>query len=56
MRASGPACRCSTRHGHTPVDHPRIDGRRLDIDTGAFKTGRLTAVRISGKSGRLFFS
>nr|WP_067956205.1 MULTISPECIES: metallophosphoesterase family protein [Aminobacter] len=43
-------------HGHTPVDHPRIDGRRLDIDTGAFKTGRLTAVRISGKSGRLFFS
>lgn len=43
-------------HGHTPVDHPRIDGRRLDIDTGAFRTGRLTAVRISGKGGRLFFS
>ncbi|MBE1204589.1 serine/threonine protein phosphatase [Aminobacter carboxidus] len=43
-------------HGHTPVDHPRIDGRRLDIDTGAFKTGRLTAVRIAGKGGRLLFS
>lgn len=43
-------------HGHTPVDHPRIDGRRLGIDTGAFKSGRLTAVRIAGKQGRLLFS
>ena len=43
-------------HGHTPTDIPRIDGRRLDIDTGAFKTGRLTAVRITGKGGRLLFS
>lgn len=43
-------------HGHTPVDYPRIDGRRLDIDTGAFKTGRLTAVRIANKRGRLLFS
>ncbi|WP_395446913.1 hypothetical protein ACHMW7_17760 [Aminobacter sp. UC22_36] len=43
-------------HGHTPTDVPRIDGRRLDIDTGAFKTGRLTAVRIAGKGGRLLFS
>jgi serine/threonine protein phosphatase 1 len=43
-------------HGHTPIDFPRLDGRRLDIDTGAFRTGRLTAVRIAGKSGRLLFS
>lgn len=43
-------------HGHTPVDIPRLDGRRLDIDTGAFHTGRLTAVRIAGKYGRLIFS
>ncbi|WP_296747041.1 metallophosphoesterase family protein [Mesorhizobium sp.] len=40
-------------HGHTIVDAPQRDGRRLDIDTGAFRTGRLTAVRIVGKYGRL---
>ena len=43
-------------HGHTPVDIPRLDGRRLDIDTGAFHSGRLTAVRIADKFGRLIFS
>ncbi|MGF7007624.1 metallophosphoesterase family protein [Aminobacter sp. BE322] len=43
-------------HGHTPIERPRLDGRRLDIDTGAFKTGRLTAVRVGGKSGRLLYS
>lgn len=43
-------------HGHTPTDFPRIEGRRLGIDTGAFKTGRLTAVRIANKGGRLLFS
>ncbi|WP_258605127.1 metallophosphoesterase family protein [Mesorhizobium sp. AR10] len=43
-------------HGHTPVDMPKLEGRRLDIDTGAFQSGRLTAVRIAGKHGRLIFS
>ncbi|MEO5325126.1 metallophosphoesterase family protein [Mesorhizobium sp. CC13] len=43
-------------HGHTPVERPRLDGRRLDIDTAAFKTGRLTAVRVGAKSGRLLYS
>jgi serine/threonine protein phosphatase 1 len=43
-------------HGHTPVDIPRLEGRRLDIDTGAFQSGRLTAVRIAGKHGKLIFS
>nr|WP_328824627.1 metallophosphoesterase family protein [Mesorhizobium neociceri] len=43
-------------HGHTPVDIPRLDGRRLDIDTGAFHSGRLTAVRIADKFGKLIFS
>ena len=43
-------------HGHTPVDIPKLDGRRLGIDTGAFQSGRLTAVRIVGKRGRLIFS
>lgn len=40
-------------HGHTIVDVPKLDGRRLDIDTGAFQSGRLTALRIVGKYGRL---
>ncbi|TGQ40632.1 serine/threonine protein phosphatase [Mesorhizobium sp. M00.F.Ca.ET.216.01.1.1] len=43
-------------HGHTPVDVPKLDGRRLGIDTGAFQSGRLTALRIAGKHGRLIFS
>jgi len=43
-------------HGHTVVDTPRLEGRRLDIDTGAFQSGRLTAVRIAGKHGKLIFS
>ncbi|MER9398792.1 serine/threonine protein phosphatase [Mesorhizobium sp. M0615] len=43
-------------HGHTPVDIPRLDGRRLGIDTGAFQSGRLTALRIAGKFGKLIFS
>jgi serine/threonine protein phosphatase 1 len=40
-------------HGHTVVDVAKLDGRRLDIDTGAFETGRLTALRIVGRYGRL---
>lgn len=35
-------------HGHTPSDAPHIDARRIGIDTGAYFTGRLTAVRIEG--------
>ena len=33
-------------HGHTPMPEPRITGRNINIDTGAFATGILTAVRI----------
>lgn len=43
-------------HGHTIVDVPRLDGRRLGIDTGAFQSGRLTAVRIAGRYGKLLIS
>jgi serine/threonine protein phosphatase 1 len=35
-------------HGHTPVSEPEILPNRVDIDTGAFKTGRLTALVIDG--------
>jgi serine/threonine protein phosphatase 1 len=40
-------------HGHTPVARAQLDGRRLNIDTGAFQTGRLSAVRIWGNKGRI---
>ena len=33
-------------YGHTPVDNVRREGRRINVDTGAFHTGRLTALRI----------
>jgi serine/threonine protein phosphatase 1 len=34
-------------HGHTPAPEPEIRRNRIGIDTGAFATGRLTAVRLS---------
>lgn len=37
-------------HGHTPTDVPYVDGRRIGIDTGAYFTGRLTAVRLEGEN------
>lgn len=40
-------------HGHTPVSVAAPQGRRLNIDTGAFYSGRLTAVRIWQKKGHL---
>jgi serine/threonine protein phosphatase 1 len=39
-------------HGHTPVEEARREGMRVDIDTGAFFTGRLTALRIWRNKGR----
>ena len=35
-------------HGHTPVEFPDIRANRVNIDTGAFATGRLTCVAIEG--------
>ncbi len=32
-------------HGHTPVQQPYRDSRRIGIDTGAYLSGRLTAAR-----------
>jgi serine/threonine protein phosphatase 1 len=31
-------------HGHTPVDRPEVRRNRINIDTGAFFTGRLTCL------------
>jgi serine/threonine protein phosphatase 1 len=35
-------------HGHTPIDAPHKDDRRIGIDTGAYASGRLTAVKLHG--------
>jgi hypothetical protein len=37
-------------HGHTPVDEPDLRPNRLNIDTGAYATGRLTCVVIEGSA------
>jgi serine/threonine protein phosphatase 1 len=39
-------------HGHTPVTEARLDGGRINIDTGCFYSGRLTALRIFRNKGR----
>lgn len=35
-------------HGHTPVHEPDIRANRINIDTGAYATGRLTCLVIEG--------
>lgn len=35
-------------HGHTPVLEPEFHGNRINIDTGAYATGRLTCLCIDG--------
>lgn len=35
-------------HGHTPVDAPYADARRIAVDTGAYASGTLTAARFEG--------
>jgi serine/threonine protein phosphatase 1 len=39
-------------HGHTPVEQPEIRRNRINIDTGAFFTGRLTCLILEGDSRR----
>ncbi len=36
-------------HGHTPVDKPYADDRRIAVDTGAYASGTLTAARFEGE-------
>lgn len=36
-------------HGHSIVDEPEILTNRIGIDTGAYRTGRLTALRIDDR-------
>lgn len=40
-------------HGHTPVAEPEILPNRINIDTGAFATGRLTCIVLENGGHRL---
>jgi len=40
-------------HGHTPAEEPQMLKHRLGLDTGAYATGVLTAVRLYGAEQRL---
>jgi serine/threonine protein phosphatase 1 len=40
-------------HGHSPTDQPDIRANRINIDTGAYATGRLTCLVLEGGSRRL---
>jgi serine/threonine protein phosphatase 1 len=39
-------------HGHTPVAEPEILPNRINIDTGAFATGRLTCIVLENGTHR----
>lgn len=43
-------------HGHTPTETPEAVPGRIGIDTGAFATGRLTAVRLGSGQAPVFFT
>lgn len=40
-------------HGHTPVMEPQILHNRINLDTGAYATGRLTCLRLEGEQMHL---
>lgn len=39
-------------HGHTPVPKPEVKPNRINIDTGAFASGRLTCLVLDGAKRR----
>jgi serine/threonine protein phosphatase 1 len=43
-------------HGHTPTQSPEVLANRINIDTGAFATGRLTCLIIEEEGGLRFLS
>jgi serine/threonine protein phosphatase 1 len=43
-------------HGHTPVKEPDVRPNRINIDTGAFATGRLTCVALESRGYRFLKS
>ena len=43
-------------HGHTPQEWPDIRDNRINIDTGAFATGRLTCLVVDQTESRFLFT
>lgn len=39
-------------HGHTPAVEPQVRANRINVDTGAFATGRLTCLVLEGGAHR----
>jgi serine/threonine protein phosphatase 1 len=52
LQASGPFEKIIV-HGHTPAEEPQLTPHRLGLDTGAYATGVLTAVRLDDDSQRI---
>ena len=40
-------------HGHSPTDQPDLRANRINIDTGAYATGRLTCLVLEGTAQRI---
>ena len=43
-------------HGHSPTEWPDIRPNRINIDTAAFASGRLTCLVIDGEPARFLFT
>ena len=43
-------------HGHSPNEWPEVKPNRVNIDTGAFATGRLTCLVLEGGQSRFLFT
>jgi serine/threonine protein phosphatase 1 len=43
-------------HGHSPREWPEVRPNRVNIDTGAFATGRLTCLVIDGETSRFLYT
>lgn len=43
-------------HGHSPGEEPQVCANRIDIDTGAYATGCLTALALEGTTRRFLFA
>lgn len=43
----GPGLPVRVFHGHTPTSTPHVSAERVGLDTGCYRTGRLTAARLS---------
>ena len=43
-------------HGHTPNEWPEVRANRVNLDTGAFATGRLTCLVIDGDESRFLYT